>query len=210
MNGRRVLGSFVPPTSPHKVSASGLTNCARLARRDPEAFWELYTRLAPMLLGMTMRMAGDLAVAARAVEEAFVRLWRESGNGARVGHSDPALWLILETRRLALQKRDKGSQEAEGFPPMVHAPKALYAWMPGLGEIAELESRGAMLKKVVRQLPKQQHEALSLVIWEGLTETEIAARLGEPLAKVQASLRAATSFLRHRMNVVLGKWSAPI
>jgi len=82
--------------------------------------------------------------------------------------------------------------------------------LPSHDAIDQLESRSELLRKTLRQLPKHQQDALTLAVWEGLSVQSIAERLGEPLAKVESSLRAGMRFIRHRMSVVLGKWSAPI
>ena len=85
-----------------------------------------------------------------------------------------------------------------------------FSWLPSELDINRMEERRELLKKTLRQLPKQQHETLMLAVWEGLDGEAIALKLGEPNAKVQSSLRAGMRFVRHRMRVILGKWSAPI
>lgn len=181
----------------------------RVAARDKTALLELYAREAPVLLGITSRIASDPHDAAWAVEEAFVHLWREAAHFPRDTASVTA-WLVLNARRIALQKRgsvgalQKGSTLAHGF--IIES----YSWLPSQDAIDQLESRRELLRKVLRQLPKHQQDALTLAVWEGLSVQSIAERLGEPLAKVQSSLRAGMRFIRHRMSVVLGKWSAPI
>jgi len=181
----------------------------RLAARDKRALLELHARMAPGLLGITSRIASDPRDAAWAVEEAFVHLWREAAHFPRDAASVPA-WLVLNVRRYALQKRRSVRAPQQGLIPVRESIIEGYSWLPSHDAIDQLESRSELLRKTLRQLPKHQQDALTLAVWEGLSVQSIAERLGEPLAKVESSLRAGMRFIRHRMSVVLGKWSAPI
>jgi RNA polymerase sigma-70 factor, ECF subfamily len=209
MKVRIAEGKGSPRTRQSRTPVSNLSLSERLAAHDQTAILELHARLAPTLLGIAAQMARDRRDAAWAVEEAFVRLWLgiERPPGDKFS---PILWLMLETRRLALHRRRHAHTKAASSPAIGQGPQVLNAWMPGPSEISQLDARRELLKKVFHQLPKHQQEALKLAVWEGLGEPEIAARLGEPLARVEATLRAGMRFIRHRINVVMGRWSAPI
>jgi len=84
------------------------------------------------------------------------------------------------------------------------------AWLPQAKEIALIDDRLALLHKAINQLPPPQREALELAVFAGLSESEIAAALGEPLGKVRTSLRAAVTFVKHRRRAVCGTWAANI
>jgi RNA polymerase sigma-70 factor (ECF subfamily) len=182
---------------------------ARVAERDEAALVELHARLAPMLLGLVSRIALDTGHAAAAVEETFVRLWREAPRFAREEASVTA-WLVVMTRRVAVDQR----RQRDGGIPQRKDPLAVlagsYAWLPRPEEMARLEARRELLTKVINQLPKPQRAALEFAVFEGLGEEEIAQRLGEPLGRVRSALRAGMRFIRHRMRAVLGTWSANI
>jgi RNA polymerase sigma-70 factor (ECF subfamily) len=91
--------------------------------------------------------------------------------------------------------------------PMDQLPAA---WLPQPKAISFLDERLALLHKVIAQLPSSQREALELAVFGGLSELEIAAETGEPLGKVQRSLRAAITFVKHRRRAVCGTWAANI
>ena len=181
----------------------------RIAVRDKTALLELYASLAPGLLAITSQITPDPEDAASAVEDTFVRLWREAPRFPRATAS-VVPWLVLTARRIALQKRLGRHTAQSGSNPAHDLLGESYAWLPSQDEFTRVEQRGELLRKTLRQLPKHQHEALMLVVWEGLGEEAIAQRLCEPLAKVQSALRAGMRFIRHRMRVVLGTWSAHI
>ena len=84
------------------------------------------------------------------------------------------------------------------------------ACLPLPKEIMQIDDRLSLLHKVIDRLPKPQRQALELAVFEGMSEAEIAAKVGEPLGKVQRSLRAAVTFVKHRRRAVCGTWAANI
>lgn len=182
---------------------------ARVAEREEAALGELYDRYAPGLLGMVLRILPHRSAAEEVIEDVFVRVWNEARHHPHEGHS-VAAWLVITARNVAIERR----RAARKLPALARRPpgalqKSLF-WLPRSEEIALLEERRELLKKVVNQLPKPQRHALELAVFEGYTEVEIAEKLGEPLGRVQAALRAGMRFLRHRLRAVLGTWSANI
>ncbi len=180
---------------------------ARIADRDPEALGDLYDQTAPLLLGMLMRILGDRASAEEILESVFLRLWSEARQFVRNDASLVAV-LVVMARARAIEK----TRAAKGLPPLPHSDvgRSLAAWCPRARRIAMMDERQELLRKVVNQLPKPQREALDLAVFEGLTKAEIAAKRGEPSARVEAGLMAAMRFLRHRLAAVLGTWTADI
>jgi len=181
---------------------------ARMREHDSSALGELYTRLAPGLLGMALNILPDRASAAEVIEKTFVRLWNVARRFPRDGASVTA-WLVLTARRLAVDAR----RARQKLPPLAEVnlnATSDYAWLPRPEEVARIEGRRELLRKVLNQLPKAQRGVLELVVLEGCTEEEVAAKLGEPLGRVKSGLRAGMRFLRHRLRAVLGTWSANI
>ncbi len=188
--------------------ASNEALLARVAERDSAALAELYTRLAPGLLAMTLRILPDRASATDVIEKAFVRLWHEARHFPHQGAS-AAAWLTLTARRLAVQAR-RARQKLPSLPATQADPVIEFTWLPRPEKVSRLEERRDLLKKVLNQLPEAQRAVLEMVVVESYTEEEIAAKLGEPLGRVQSGLRAGMRFLRHRLRAVLGTWSANI
>jgi RNA polymerase sigma-70 factor, ECF subfamily len=177
------------------------------AQHDPDAFGELYDQCAPSLLGMLMQILGDRGAAEEILEEVFLRVWGEAQHFSRWGAS-LAMGLVLMARARAVERL----RSEQGLPPLSRFStnrKAL-AWLPKAAEIAHLDERQELLRKVVNQLPKPQRKVLELALFKGLTEEEIAAELGEPSARVTAGMLAAMRFLRHRLAAVMGLWTANI
>lgn len=182
---------------------------AKAARHDAEALGELYMRFAPGLLGMLLRILPDRGVVEEVLDKVFLRAWNEAPRYPREGAS-VAAWLFITARTAAVELRRK--QQKLPALSRIHAGPldSSFAWLPSPQAIARLEGRRELLKKVLNQLPKPQRDALELAVFEGYTEEEIAAKLGEPLGKVKSGLRAGMRFLRHRLRAVTGTWAANI
>ena len=182
---------------------------ARIAEEDETALADLYARFGANLLGMVSQMISDPRTVAAIVEETFVDLWNRAPTFP-IGDSSVALWLTLAARESALRhqrlKTAPSSTNNERYRALIES----FSWAPRPEEVARLEEKKGLLRKVLNQLPKPQREALDWVVLEGLSEEEIALRRGEPLAKVKSSLRAGLRFIRHRARAVLGTWSASI
>lgn len=179
----------------------------RIAEHNEHALGELYDLYAPALLAMLMRVLNDRAAAEDVLEDVFVRTWSETRRLAREQAGVGAA-LFLAARAKAIERR----RAEQRLPSRARAlpDRKIPAWMPRPGEISLLDDRMELLRKVVSQLPMPQRRLLDLAVFEGLTEEEIAHKLGEPQARVKSGLQAAMRFLRHRLAAVLGTWAANI
>jgi RNA polymerase sigma-70 factor (ECF subfamily) len=188
-----------------KTSAEELA--LRLADHDPEAAAELYDQYAPSLLGMLLQILGDRGAAEEILDDAFIRVLSEARSFSREGCSLGAGLFMLARARAVERLRAEQSLPA---PPRLYSTRKALTWLPRAAEIEQLDERQDLLRKVVNQLPKKQREMLDLAVFKGLTEEEIAAKLGEPSARVSAGMLAAVRFLRHRLAAVMGTWTANI
>jgi len=220
----------------------------RVANREVEALERLYEELAPKLMGLLLRILSAKPEAESALQEVFIRLWKEAPGIAQTQGS-LAAWLVLTSRQIALRRlraqragaarlaqsargagrakeakargksaasSRKGDKEREGRLTKCESETSQFlaaspqVWMPRAQDIALADVRMGLLQRAFNQMPKPQRHALELALFGGFTEAEIAEQLGEPLGKVNAGLRAAFTFLRHRQHAVLGTWTADI
>jgi RNA polymerase sigma-70 factor (ECF subfamily) len=111
---------------------------------------------------------------------------------------------VLERSGEALKPHPADGARAPAMRPIPPAG------LPQPKEITLIDDRLALLHKAIKELPKPQRDALELAVFGGLSESEIAVEMGEPLAKAQRSLRAAVTFVKHRRRAVCGTWAANI
>jgi RNA polymerase sigma-70 factor, ECF subfamily len=204
--------------------ASAVVTATAIPGHEPEALLtqaaagecaaliQIYDHFAPQVLGVIRRVLADVATSELALEDVFVKLWREAPQLVRARVSVRA-WLILAARAHAVDRL----RRSDGAPPSStpkHAAASLLddspSWMPDAQAIGRLDERRALLRKVLGQLPRAQLKSLELMVFGGRAEAELAGDLCEPLARVKSEVRAAARFLRHRRRAVVGSWTVDI
>jgi RNA polymerase sigma-70 factor, ECF subfamily len=191
----------------HKPSAEELL--ARVADHDADAAGEFYDRVGPGLFGLLVRMLGDREAAEEVLEETLAKISGEARRITRAGAS-VAVALALTARERALERRRAMPRSGTERRAACHFDRRMVLFLPKADEVALLEERRGLLVKVLGQLPQAQRGALEMLVFDGLTETAIAAKLNEPPARVRAGILAALGFLRHRVGAVLRTWTAAI
>jgi RNA polymerase sigma-70 factor (ECF subfamily) len=157
---------------------------ARLVAGDPRALAELYDAFSPVVHGLVLRIVRDRSECEDVVQEVFVQAWRQAARyDPRRGSLAGWICTIARTRALDRLRRRAARREE----PAEKAPGGTDVPRPDDG----LDVRGALAT-----LPVAQRVPLELAYYEGLTHTEIAARLGEPLGTVKTRIRTALFRLR--------------
>jgi RNA polymerase sigma-70 factor (ECF subfamily) len=163
----------------------------RLIGGDSGALAEFYDLYSGLVNGLALRILRNAAEAEDVVQEVFVQVWRQAERYDQSRGSAEA-WLCTITRTRALDRlrrrvarREDPSESAPG--PAVTAPKT---------------EEALAVRKALDSLSPDQRRALELAYYEGLTQTEIAARLGEPLGTVKTRIRTAMIRLRDVLGSV--------
>jgi RNA polymerase sigma-70 factor (ECF subfamily) len=166
------------------ASAQAASLIRRLTRGDHAALGELYDLYAGLVNGLAMRILRDRAEAEDTVQEVFVQVWQQA---ARFDPSrgTPEAWLCTMARTRALDRLRKRSSRREE-PELGHA---------GSTEAPRTEEALAV-RAALDALPLDQRKALELAYFEGLSQSEIAERLAEPLGTVKTRIRTAMIRLR--------------
>lgn len=163
---------------------------ARCALADGAAFRRLYDQQSPTLYAVAMRITRDAALASDAVHDALLQVWR---NAARF---DPArgqgrAWLVTLVRYRALDMISRTRREvlgAEMAEPVDPEPLAL--------ERLQATREGQALHRCLETVEPARRSLIVLAFVDGLTHTEVAARLRQPLGTVKSSIRRALLALR--------------
>ncbi len=165
----------------------------RLRARDERALAELYDVLAPWVLGLAFRILQDEDEAEEVVGDVFVQVWRRiDQHDARRGPLVPWILSIARNRSLdALRRRRRWWRKAERSEQarsdeaddiVASAPQE--AAVPGWPLHREVHA-------ALGTLPEEQRRVVLLAYFEGLTHSEIARRLDQPLGTVKTRLRIA-------------------
>ena len=167
---------------------------ARIAQGDREAFGRFYDAFAGAAFGLIRRVLRDPAAAEDVLQEVFWQVWREADRyDPRRG--SPEAWLIMRAKTRAIDRLRSIRRRDKTFVGLVDEaiarPDDRAAPNPGVAA----EERG-LVQRALGQLPPAQRRVIELAFFEGLTQTEIAARLGEPLGTVKTRARLGLERLR--------------
>jgi RNA polymerase sigma-70 factor (ECF subfamily) len=167
---------------------------ARIARGDREAFGRFYDICAGLAFGVIQRVLRDRAASEEVLQEVFWQVWREADRYDQ-RRGSPQAWLLMRARTRAIDKLRSTRRRDKTFVMPVNEALARAA----TGEVdnpgAAVEDRG-LVESALAQLSPTQRRVIELAFFEGLTQSEIAAQLGEPLGTVKTRVRLGLERLR--------------
>ncbi|MGH7041673.1 MAG: sigma-70 family RNA polymerase sigma factor [Acetobacteraceae bacterium] len=163
---------------------------ARCAVGERRAFRRLYDGWAPRLHAVALAITRQPALAADAVQEAFVQAWQQAGRFDPARGSAEA-WLVSLARYRALDIIRARTREEPGYEPPEVADEAPDALDRLLGDAA-----GAALHRCLGELEPERRRLVALAFVEGLSHGDLAQRLGMPLGTVKSSIRRSLIALR--------------
>ena len=170
---------------------------ARLQSRDPQALAELYDRYGRIAYSLIVRVVRDGALAEDLVQETFLRVWnRAQGFDAQRGALGP--WLLAVARNRAIDYlRSASGRERNAIELEEVDHPSLFVDM----ERDILASDCVrLIRAALEKLTPKQREVIELAYFEGLTQTEMAERMGEPLGTVKTWVRTALKNLREEFG----------
>jgi RNA polymerase sigma-70 factor (ECF subfamily) len=170
----------------------------RVATGDRDAVLALYDRFAPALMVVALRVTGSRAEAEDVLQDVFARVWREAVTFDRA-RGTAAAWLVTLTRNRAIdavraRKRRRGHEDDLGRdePVTLDAPASPEA------SVVDAELSVAV-RAALDTLRPEQRAVLELAYFGGLSHSEIAARLGQPLGTVKTRIAQAVKRLRDEL-----------
>jgi RNA polymerase sigma-70 factor (ECF subfamily) len=180
-------------TSPtQRVPDSALVE--RIMAGEEGALSALYDRYAGMLYAMLVRILKDPSAAEEVLQDLFLQLWRGASRFDASRGSLPA-WLLVIGRNRALSRLRRRERREILEDPEEFSLEAV----PSAGDLEDEAWRTQLMQRLrgaMATLPPEQKEALELAYFEGMTQTEIAARTGSPLGTVKSRVRAAMQTLK--------------
>jgi len=169
----------------------------RLQRRDPQALTELYDRYGAMVYRLVLRMVRDSGIAQDLVQETFLRVWNRAA-GFDSGRGAIGPWLLAIARNRALDYlRAQGRRGGSAIELNETEHPALF--VDFAAEALNLDV-ARQVRRALDELPSQQREALELAYFEGMSQTEIAERMRQPLGTIKTWMRRGLSQMRDKMD----------
>ena len=171
----------------------------RLIRRDPRALEALYDRYARAVYSLALRISRQPASAEEIVQDVFLLLWRNAPR-YRVSRGPLGPWLFTLARNRALDhlRRKHEKQRRRENPYDLELPESVAA--PSPESSLDDARRAARVRACMADLPQTQRHAIELSFFQGMTHTEIAAALSEPLGTVKNRIRSGLIRLRESLG----------
>ena len=168
---------------------------AEMARGDAAALGVLYDRHSSQMFALAKRIVVAPSAAEDIVQEVFLEAWKKAGT------YDPSRgavksWLLLRTRSRSIDFRRAASQARASV--VGDDFWAEHAAVPG-SDVSFAPDQAAV-RRALAGLPPDQQEALMLGYFEGLSSSEIAARVGSPVGTIKTRVAAALAKLRTALS----------
>ena len=174
---------------------------ASVAKGDQQAFNQLYDHSSTLLYTLAFRILGNREETDDLLQDVYLEVWRKVVR-YDVGRGTPIAWLITLTRSRAIDRlrsrNTRGHNETVGSDTTISSSVADLGPSPFETQ-ADQELRMAV-GNALTILPPAQQQALELAYYEGLSHSEIAARLNQPLGTVKTRIKLGMSKLRESLR----------
>lgn len=180
-----------PPAVRDLAHLSDESLLSLVASSDDAALAELYDRFGRVAYGVALRVLRDEALAQDAVQEAFLGVWRNADRFL-AERAKASTWILTLVHRRAVdlvRREDRRRGE-----PLESAPEPAAPVMTE--DEATLGFQRRLVQEALAQLSPEQRQALELGYYGGLTQSELAEQLGQPLGTIKSRMFAGLSRLR--------------
>ena len=172
---------------------------ARVRWHEEPALAIIYDRYGRLIYMIALRIVSDRELAEEVVQDVFQAVWQSAGSFQPNGNF--SAWLIGIARHRAIDATRSRRHRARAREELLDDER-----MAGQGSASASEADMLMLRAVVRaalaELPASQRQAIELGYYGGMTHTEIAAQLGEPVGTVKSRMRLGLIKLRELLKTI--------
>jgi RNA polymerase sigma-70 factor, ECF subfamily len=170
----------------------------RLQRRETQAMADLYDRFGRLVYSVIYAIVHDTGIAEDLLQETFLRIWnRAAGFDAERGALGP--WLLTVARNRAIDHvRSAGARNAKNALELEDREHKSQE----LGAEIDLQNKdqAKIIHAAMDKLTEHQRRVIELAYYEGLSQTEMAEKLGEPLGTIKTWVRGALKKLREELQ----------
>ena len=167
---------------------------ANISAGCSSSFSKLYDTFSSALYGIAFGVTRNHAEAQEILQEAFISIWKKAGQyDPKLGKA--STWIIHLTRNLSIDRlRKRQRQDAGTHRFLDQRPPEEETGKPCEALIAE--ETAVRVRSALRNLPEDYRTVLELAFYDGLTQTQIAERLGLPLGTTKSRIRRAMDRVR--------------
>ena len=186
------MATYIFRLQPRPAQEDDVALLKAIAARNEAALAQLYDRYRAILFGLLMRILNNREEAEDVLQEVFLQVWRKATDFDE-NRGRPFTWLVTLTRSRGIDRlRTLAARERVAE---TSAREVSEETSDAATDAFKSEQRG-LVTKALSQLPDEQKRPLMLAYFDGLTQSEIAARLGAPLGTVKTRMRTGMMNLR--------------
>jgi RNA polymerase sigma-70 factor (ECF subfamily) len=177
---------------PEPAQVNDVELLKRIVAGDEAALAQLYDGYRVILFGLLMRILNNREEAEDVLQEVFLQVWRRAADFDE-NRGRPFTWLVTLTRSRGIDRlRTLAARERVAIAGAKAESEAV---SDAASDVFRSEQRG-LVTSALAQLPEEQKRALMLAYFDGLTQSEIATRLGAPLGTIKTRMRTGMMKLR--------------
>jgi len=166
----------------------------RVAAGDVAALRALYDEHAARAIAIAMRILRNVEEAEDVVQDTFLEVWRRSAqfDDAR---GTAVAWIVTIARSRAIDRLRATQTAGRALDGVVANEDVMRTALPSPVDRMEERREGTRVATALAALPAPQRETIELAYFEGLSQSEIAAKTGTPLGTVKMRVKLAMSKL---------------
>ena len=174
----------------------------RCAQGEQAALATLYDATNRLIYGLILRVLGDAGTAEEVLLDVYTQVWRQAAS-YDAHRGSPVAWLTTIARSRAIDRLRSGWQTQQRQESLdVITDRETVAASPE--EMTMMSERQRIVWQVMTTLSPEQREVIELAYYSGLSHSEIAAKLGQPLGTVKTRTRLGMMKLRDALTPILG------
>ena len=173
----------------------------KIAEGDQSALATLYDSTNRLVYGLILRVLSDASTAEEVLLDVYTQVWRQAST-YDTSRGAPLAWVTTIARSRAIDRLRSGWQDQMRKEPLEaigDAPTG--AESPEEATVAS--ERQKFVREALAQLTPEQREVIELAYYSGLSHSEIAAKLNQPLGTVKTRTRLGMMKLREALGPLL-------
>ena len=173
----------------------------KIAEGDQSALGTLYDSTNRLVYGLILRVLNDASTAEEVLLDVYTQVWRQAST-YDTSRGAPLAWVTTIARSRAIDRLRSGWQDQKRKEPLDaigDAPTS--AASPEEATVASERQR--FVREALAQLTPEQREVIELAYYSGLSHSEIAAKLNQPLGTIKTRTRLGMMKLREALGPIL-------
>jgi RNA polymerase sigma-70 factor, ECF subfamily len=168
---------------------------SRIAVGDQIALASFYDSTNSRVFSLILRILTNHSNSEEVLVDVYLQVWRQAAN-YRIERGTPMVWLMTIARSRALDRLRAGRQERQCNQPLDLASELRsFEALPDSSAINHEHQQ--IIRKALMTLSIEQRQALELAYFSGLSQSEIAEKIGKPLGTVKTRLRLGMMKLKN-------------